>query len=587
MTWIIWFILWIVAALPLGKLLIRKELSCTIMKGVIIFTIGITLILLNLSDMIMLWWWLIFLLVSIALDLLSGGHKGGAAVGVIVVIVGVVGIFVFCTAGVNNAIYFDHLITKSTDFPIENITPDNMVRLTTEDFVNRIVQNHMAQFGSAAVNSKPHLTIYNSSLYWVSTITKHEDWGLQRKALAMILVNANSPDDPVIVINEEFQYVEGLDFNVFLSAHGDAKARGYYGIGTENQYGDAYPVVDSSDKWSIALTSYHPNAGFVWEYNGVYQLDKQGNIINHFIDQVPSYMAKPYDEEFLERGIKDRGGYNRGGSYDFWAGGFFWISPSNDRTDISEDTRVVYDPDTKQPVAMVMVHPIRENGGRLSLAGTYVADSKGIRYHDLSTFNLMSGNAASGIVQSKITARSGTTLTTAGELLYPICRINNQTIYGWVVPIYYNNPNGQIGLAGVGIVNAQSANDVIIKYTENGVSGMLLYKEARESFESLYKGSGFIKTTTNSSINVTMVAKYEPYVTNGNTRQWIIVSIGQDKVPCLIKNEEISDQEMLKIQQLKEQDKFTITIDDNNIIKNINFLGLSCDGLYCFLKNKK
>ena len=321
----------------------------------------------------------------------------------------------------------------------------------------------------------------------------------------------------------------------------------------------------------MIATTYKPDWSFVRKYSGVYQLNPAGDVVAHYRDNIPSWVIRPYDEnDFLEQGINDWGSHKKGDSFDFWASGLLWIAPSNDRLEMTEDTRYVYDSDSNQVVAMVMVHPIR-SGGELSLAGAFKATPEGISYYDLRQYDLMSGIAASGVVKSKITARAGSNYFTAMELIYPFS-VNNQTKYVWFVPVYYQSTNSNlIGLAGLGIVDAQSADKVVVEYTGAGVSGEKLIEQTKESFRALYATAAGTGKPTFGALNCTLVAKYDFYTKDGNTRQWLVVKIATGEREVLVRSDMLDDLTLLKIQELKKGDSFGLEVDDNGVVKNIFF----------------
>lgn len=574
--WLIWLLLWFVAALPLGKLITSKRnrnFGFVVGKFIAIMALGLLFIVSMTNDSLMTMIWLFFLACSLACDFITseGGYSTFLSVllvGVAIVIV-VAMVFAGIMAGNNNAIYFDGFITKSDGFPIEKEVPDNMLRVTTQDLAESISSQHMGEFGSAVKIVNSHVGVVDKRLYWLTSTANQESWKTTYRTVGMVAIDANDPDKPIEVIKQKFSVSEGLDFNPIIGANGASDAKGYYGIDSGLVYGDAYPVISPENKWYIALTAFRPDLGYVRKYAGVYQIDEHGEVIEHYQDNVPKWMLKPFDEDgFLEAGIRDWGEHKRGDGFDWLAGGLLWVAPSNDRLQITEDTRYVYDPDTDQVVAMVMVNPIREKG-ELSLAGAFKATSDGITYYDLRKYDLMSGVAASGVVKSKITARSGSSYYTAMELLYPV-KVNNQTKYVWFVPIYYKSESSKlIGLAGLGIVDAQSADKVVVEYTGEGVTGESLIKKAKESFRNLYESNGQSNQLSSGSFNATFVSKYDFYTKEGSARGWIVVGTTNGNRELLIRSDLLTDSSMLKIQKIKPGDILEIEIDENNVVKKI------------------
>ncbi|MBP6914400.1 hypothetical protein KBB74_02810 [Candidatus Parcubacteria bacterium] len=578
MNWLIWLILWIIASLPIigivGRALSKNKEIFRLSSGIKLILgicLSLMLILGNVPDARM--WWLFILWVSVwtLFELSTIKNESFAflalaclALIVFLVLIGVVSFY----AGNNNAIYFDNFIVKENGFPIQNEVPDNMLRLSTGELAQSITSQHMGEFGSAVKVINSHLGIIDGRLYWLSTTAKEEKWHTTFKTSGILAVDANDPDKPIKVIKESFDVAQGLDFNPIIGAWGNVNAKGYYGIDTALSYGDAYPLLNpETNEWTTVLTTYKLNTFFVRKYSGLYNIDKNGDIIQKYdTSNIPNWVIEPYDEgNFLEKGITDWGGHKRGNEFDLWAGGFLWIPPSNDRLAITEDTRYVYDPDTNQIVAMVMVHPIREKG-ELSLAGAFKVTPKGIYYYDLRSYDLMSGIAASSVVKSKITARASSDYFTAMELIYPL-KVGNETKYVWFVPIYYTNPNSNvIGLAGLGIVDAQSADKVIIEYTGEGVTGEKLIKKAKESFRNLYGEKRLVSANEDGLINGTIVYKLIPYVKDGNTRQWLTIKTSAGYEDFLINSNLLDDETLLKIQKLEAGKSIQFKVDNNNIV---------------------
>ena len=80
------------------------------------------------------------------------------------------------------------------------------------------------------------------------------------------------------------------------------------------------------------------------------------------MSEIPAWMTQVYDEDWLENMIDEFGNFRRGNDFDYFAGGFLWIvPPSQDRFQMTEDTRYVVDPETKDVVALVCVNPVKTN----------------------------------------------------------------------------------------------------------------------------------------------------------------------------------------------------------------------------------
>ncbi len=577
MQWYVWLILWLIAAIPSAKIAIamttrhKVEKFHMFLRFVITIIIGVLLLLSLTPDYLMWWIWIPWFLGWTIYELLSGGNDDGmlliGLVAAAFVIWLIAALIMGFYAGNNNAIYFDNFIEKEDGFPIQNEIPDNMLRLSTEELARSITSQHMGEFGSAVKITSCHLGLIDHRLYWLSTTANQEQWHTTFKTSGILAVDANDPDRPIKVIKESFDVAEGLDFNPLIGAWGSIPFRGYSGINTALTYGDAYPVLNpNTNTWTTVLTTYKTNKFFVREYSGLYEFNQKGVVVQKYdTTNMPSWVIEPYPENtFLEEGITDWGGHKRGNDFDLFAGGFLWIEPSNDRLAITEDTRYIYDPDTNQIVAMVMVHPIRDHG-EMSLAGAFKVTPKGIFYYDLRSYDLMSGIAASSAVQSKITARTGSNYFTAMELLYPI-KIGNQTKYAWFVPIYYTNPNSNIiGLAGLGIVDAQSADKVIVEYTGEGVTGEKLIKKSKTSFRNLYGEKESISTSS-ETIKGVLISKLDSYVKDCNTKQWFIIKTPSGNQELLVDSGILNDQTMLKVNKLQAGESIEFMVDNNNIV---------------------
>ncbi|GMX58554.1 MAG: hypothetical protein MCSN_2080 [Candidatus Microsyncoccus archaeolyticus] len=577
MTPLLWFFLWLLVAIPSVKIAIRAisrqhvGMGLGIIRFILGIVIGILLILTSTPDYLM-WWCLFPWLIGWTLyELISGKEDDsfpfiGTFIVVLVIFLVAIGITAFYS-GNNNAIYFDSFIVKEDGFPIQNEIPDNMLRLSTQELAESITSQHMGEFGSAVKVINSHLGLIDGRLYWLSTTAKEEQWHTTFETSGILAVDANDPDKPIKVIKENFDVAQGLDFNPIIGAWGSAPIKGYFGIDTALSYGDAYPVLNpETNTWTTVLTTFKKDIFFVRKYTGLYELNKEGDVIQKYDNtNIPKWIIEPYDENnFLEKGIADWGAHKRGTGFDLWAGGFLWIPPSNDRLAITEDTRYIYDPDSNQIVAMVMVHPIREKG-ELSLAGAFKVTPQGIFYYDLKSYDLMSGIAASSVVKSKITARASSDYFTRMELLYPL-KVGNETKYAWFVPIYYTNPNSNvIGLAGLGIVDAQSADKVIIEYTGEGVTGETLIRKAKESFRNLY-GQGKGVVLDSDTIKGTILSKTPPYVKDCNSKQWLLIKTSSGNEEFLIDSAILDDKTLLKANKLQVGETIEFKADNYNII---------------------
>jgi hypothetical protein len=138
------------------------------------------------------------------------------------------------------------------------------------------------------------------------------------------------------------------------------------------------------------------------------------------------------------------------------------------------------------------------------------------------------------------------------------------------VPIYFQSQDGGglMGLAGLGLVDAQEPNKVTIQYTGEGVTGATLVRRAKQSFRTLY-GEAAVPTSDLKTVDGELVEKQEPYTREGNTRQWLTVETSEGRLDVLVKAELLSDAELLKIQKAKVGDTLTLDVDRDNVVRRV------------------
>jgi hypothetical protein len=216
-----------------------------------------------------------------------------------------------------------------------------------------------------------------------------------------------------------------------------------------------------------------------------------------------------------------------------------------------------------------MVHPVRDNGD-LSLAGAFKATPSGIYYYDLSDENMISGIAAGSVAMSKITQRTGTEYYTAMELLYPM-QVGNATKQVWFVPIYFESSSGLIGLAGLALVDSQEQNKIYIELIEtSGATGSQLVERAKAGFRQLYGESAQpMNESEFVAVNGTLAAKFEPYIKDGNTHQWLTVNNGTGDLNVLVNSGLITDAEMLRIQLAAPGDFVALVVDQSGVVRKV------------------
>lgn len=529
MNVIAWVIIWLLAALvPFGAFAGGRNCDSSKIiawvRAIGGILLGSVLIFDYTPDASMIWIVIIFVLIFAAAESLFREESDKVVFGIflaLAIIVVLAGIYTSEVSGVSNAEYFDSYITKKEGFPIRSEIPDTEIRFTTEELARSLAKQHMSEFGSNAIIVDMQITNYKGHKYWVALVSKMGSYSNYYKVSGEILIDFNNPDNPPIVLQETFDVADGLSFSPILGgAWGDAKARGYFDIDTAIGFSDVYPAFNlEDDKWYTAMTTYKPTMRGVHEFGGLYLLTPGGRFEEKYTKKIPSWLIQPYPEtEFLEEGIKDWGEYRDGDSFSYWAESSIFSPASSDRVQMSEDSRYILNPDTNRIEIMTMVHPVRDRG-ELTLAGVFMTTSDEITYYDLSKYNLMSGVAAGNAVQSKLQNPNTGKYFTAMELLYPINISDNETKHAYFVPIYFSGNDGYIKLEGLGIVDAQNANNVVVEYAGNGLTGTELVRKTKESFRALFRKGGSAIQSSQEEINRNQGIN-EPFVivirSNGN-----------------------------------------------------------------------
>jgi hypothetical protein len=94
------------------------------------------------------------------------------------------------------------------------------------------------------------------------------------------------------------------------------------------------------------------------------------------MSEIPNWMSYVYDEVCIENMIDEKGSLLRGDGFDYFAGRFLWIiDPSQDRFQMTEDTRYVVDTETDDVVALVCVNPAEK---QRTMAGVLKATREGV-----------------------------------------------------------------------------------------------------------------------------------------------------------------------------------------------------------------
>jgi len=484
MTSIIWILIWLITMLiPLSK---------TQLKGwghyLFSFIFGIITALIIIgggtSEAYLIWfligfkiiWQLIESGIMLMLkddlnisDLEEGFHA-------IVVLIGIIALIVIIIAGgwwnygmirgVRSATYFDQLIQPAEGLPFNQTIQSNMLRLTTPELARSIALRHMAQLGSNLQILSTHVTKYNGRLVWVSTIASTNLWS-DNRIRHLVIVDANDPEkEPEIIRDINFNVGEGL-LTIYPFVLGDAGARLYHGYDTAMGYGRAYMTPNKEGQWKLVVTSVYPRMdNQVQELRGVFVFNQMGNLETYYEQgKIPSWISQIYDEGWLEGMIGDWGGFKRADhDFDVWAGGFLWMTtPSNNRVEMSEDTRFIVDPDTQEVIALVLVHPV---GNDKALAGLFKATPTGIKYYDFRSLNVYSGEVVMDIAESQLNEPTRGEFVAQMPLLY-----NVKDNLAWFVPIYYRelgvdekvSDDDTLQLQYLALVDADDLNHVTIE----------------------------------------------------------------------------------------------------------------------------
>ncbi|MGB9683458.1 MAG: hypothetical protein ACPL1Z_00835 [Candidatus Bathyarchaeales archaeon] len=210
--------------------------------------------------------------------------------------------------------------------------------------------------------------------------------------------------------------------------------------------------------------------------------------------------------------INEMGNFRRGEGFDYWAGGFLWfIPPSRERFEMTEDTRYIIDPDTRDVVALVCVNPV---GNKRTLSGVFKATRSSIYYYDFRQANYISGMTAEDLVEGRLPKPAAGIYDAEMPLLYPVEISPSNYRLAWYVPIYWREGTGEkdetIYLAGFAIVDAEETSKIAITMRTEGLTSEQLVRNTRLEFLKLF---GVI---TEIEVSAKVLGKYE-YVEDGTT----------------------------------------------------------------------
>ncbi len=430
---------------------------------------------------------------------------------VAIFLVSIVGITVYGeTQRVTNANYFSGFIQQGSGLPFSTTIPDNMVRLVTQDLAISIARRHMSEFGSNTQVLDCHVTKSpEGKLVWVATIGSTNIIS-ENYIKGFVVVDANEPAAPPKIVQSQFNVGEGLWFDRNIPFRN-------YMDDISKTYGVAYPTWNLDTNSSIyVVTSYNLGFDFVRRYETPQAYDPQGNLEYEpkSLSQIPTWITQVYDEDWLENMINEYGGFRRGNGFDYFAGGFLWIiPPSQDRFQMTEDTRYVIDPETKNVVALVCVNPA-EN--QRTLSGVFKATREGVIYYDLKQSNYISGLTAEDLVEGRLPKPATGNYYATMPLLYTIEVTPGNNRLAWYVPIYWNEESGEsdetIYLAGFAIVDAQDTNKIASIINQEGITSEQLVQQTRLEYSKLFGAN----VTTDIRVSTTVINSYG-YVQDGTT----------------------------------------------------------------------
>ncbi|MHA1769285.1 MAG: hypothetical protein ACTSV3_05475 [Candidatus Thorarchaeota archaeon] len=441
------------------------------------------------------------------------------AIGIVIIIVvpafsGVVS----WTSDVSNAQYFDAMITETDEPLFSNPIPDNMVRLVTQEYAVYTAYQHISEFGSNAVVAAAHITTVNDTLVWICTIISTNVLA-QNYVIGFVVIDANDPQSvtPYSITNTTIPVGEGLfwDRNIQF---------GNYLTDMTSSYEYAYPTFDPSGGLVYVQTRTPIGFDFIERAIGPRVYAENGTVYEYAsIEETPDWITQAYSEEWLEREISRWGGYRRGDGFDLFAGGFLWmVQPSNDRLEIHEDTRYIINPDSGRVEAMITVNPVTNTR---ALAGVFRATQEGVIYHDMSSYDFISGDAAIANVVADIPAPAGGRVVGAMPLLYPV-QINSTFVkWTWYAPIFWMDGSydddgyyhiSNMNLHALAMVDAGNADLFTWKALGGSLSGGDLVYAVRSDYIALFGGEIEQQAPETFNLTATVDAK-ESYQQNGET----------------------------------------------------------------------
>jgi hypothetical protein len=455
-------------------------------------------------------------------DMIQGLRVPFTCLGLIIIlIVPVFSGFIGWTSDVTNAQTVDEMITQTSD-PLFNLPIlDDQVRLVTEEYAIFRARTQFASIGSNIEIAAAHITTRNGRLVWVCVVVSTNVLS-ENFIKGLIVVDANDASIQEVITDVQIPVGEGLfwDRNIQF---------GNYLNDMTNAYEYAYPTWDPIGNLVYVQTRTQLGWDFVERPLGPIIYCQNGTIISFStIEDTPSWVTQAYSEEWLERQVNRWGGYRRADGFDLFAGGFLWlIPPSNDRLEMTEDTRYIVNPDSNRVEALLAIHP--PGASSLSLSGMMRATSDGIFYHDLSDLGFASGEAATNQIIKAFPDPTTGQYFSAMPLLYPVQVNATATRYAWYCPIYwwessYNADADEyyisdIKLHALGIADAVDvtrAHTEVVSQADETLLGADLVQAVREGYIDAVGGEVITEIGDTFELNATIM-NITTYVENGDT----------------------------------------------------------------------
>ncbi|MCS7124048.1 MAG: hypothetical protein NZ932_01335 [Candidatus Bathyarchaeota archaeon] len=409
---------------------------------------------------------------------------------------------------VSNAAYFNSFIHMGSGLPFNVEIPDGMVRLVTEELAVSIARRHMSEFGSNTQVLGCHITkTPEGNLVWVAVIGSTNVIA-ENFVKGFVIIDATEPLAPPKIVRKEFKVGEGLWFDRNIHY-------GSYMKDMFRSYGIAYVTWDFETKMpAYVITRYNVGFDLIRRYETPMVYDEEGSLYfrAETLQQTPFWITQVYDENWLEEMINEMGNFRRGGGFDYWAGGLLWfIPPSRERFEITEDTRYIVDPETGDVVALVCVNPI---GNKRTLSGVFKATRSSIYFYDFRQANYISGMTAEDLVEGRLPKPATGLYYAEMPLLYPVQISPGNHRLAWYIPIYWREGTDEkdetIYLAGFAIVDAEETSKIAIKMHVEGMTSEQLVRATRLEFLKLYG------VTTEIEVTAKVLGRYE-FVEDGTT----------------------------------------------------------------------